>query len=234
MSAALYGVPLYVRSKIQPFVGENSLLSRAFNIPRSFVNMLFVIPLKNSLALKAYGYTTWMWSKLWRIDDFNTRGSLRESEVEVGAEEQVALRDWPTGNLSSSIKRLYFYFLEHNFLGITKDSLELLRYDSKVLQGLHDFELPDALKSLFGVLPNEDVICKTDFNGGFPEDVKELFCSASLFVWRALLNRVVYNPVISWILPENKVLLTFKLLLSRVNCFDQLYPSPQSDLFTIR
>lgn len=210
MAATLSVVPLYVKSKLELFVGENSLLSRAFHIPRSFVNMVCLIPSKILSTSKDNSYTSWIFAKLrpkgnWFV--FSTKSVLEKEEHEERREDvDNPLRDGAEQKMSSfAITRLYYYILENNFLGITRESLELLRYESKVLEGLQDFEILTALKTLFGCMPSDNENTDIDVLKTKSSGLKDIILKTSLLSWRGLLGRLFRTPFVSWFFPFNMV-----------------------------
>lgn len=206
MAATLSVVPLYVKSKLEFLVSENSLLSRALHIPRSFVNMLCPSSSKFFVMSTSNSYTAWIFSKIWPKGKWSefTKKSVEEDEGNQDGKDDVDVRDSDTQKKSTSvITRLYMYILENNFLGITRESLELLRYESKLLQGLQDFEIVTVIKSLFGCEPNESETDCIEISKASPS--KYFTSKSSLFSWRGLIGTLLQNPIVSWILPFKMV-----------------------------
>lgn len=210
MAATLSVVPLYIKSKLEVLVSENSL-SRALYIPRSFVNMLCPSSSNFFFTSTNNGYTAWIFAKIWAKGNWQvltTKSAKEENENQEG-KDVVLLRDSETQKKSASaITKLYLYILENNFLGITRESLELLRYESKVLQGLQDFEIVTVIKSLFGWEPNETHnVSRQVSETSSPS--KKIDSKSSLLPWRGIIGTLLQNPIVSWILPFKMVSMNF-------------------------
>ncbi|XP_031574469.1 uncharacterized protein LOC116308230 [Actinia tenebrosa] len=207
MSTVSTSVPVDVRNEKRLYFGENSLLLRAFHLPRSalnnMVNVFQVTEGRTSLVAQAYGYSTWILSKIWRVaswramknKEFSKDKGMDESKEEMASNEDAIFCDYLASNFTlSCLRNMYLHLLERNFLGVTRESLELLRYERKVLQNLQDLELVKALKRIFGIQSSDEEENTSELkpsNLSFT-NMKNIVWTATNMAWTSLYNRLSY------------------------------------------
>lgn len=205
MSTVPTSVPAYVRTKTRPYFDENSLVLRVFQLPRSVLNMVNVFQVtegRTSLVAQAYGYSTWILSKIWRVASWRVLKNkellkdkgMDESKSEMASNENAIFGDLASNFTFSCLRNIYLHLLDRNLLGITRESLELLRYERKVLQNLQDLEVVKALKGLFGCQTSDEGENKSELKASDLSftTMKNLVWTATTMAWTTLYNRISY------------------------------------------
>lgn len=206
MSTVSGSVPAYVRTKSRPYFDENSLVIRAFQLPRSFLNMVNVFQVtegRTSLKAQAYGYTTWILSKIWRAvswrflknKELSKDKGTDEAKPTISLNKDAIFGDYLASNFTfSCVRNIYLHLLDRNILDISRESLELLRYEKKVLQDLQDLEVVKALKGLFGIQSSEGENTSELQEASALSfiSMKNRLWTATTLAWKALYDRISY------------------------------------------